>query len=305
VSTHFERLLQHVLAGGGCGERQFIERLIVNTIRLCIRLGGNAELVPMLLTLTLNLSKLPAALFSLYSERIACGVLVLLQETSLPHSGLRTIFTLLKRISETPGNAGACSAGLECLNYWLSDDAELARLLSLQQFPELLATLRAFAMQSSTPASFSALEHLSTLVPQLARGARSLPNAPSHWQSLWVPTLHVLADIAKEGAQKSSAQAFVYLQRLLLERGADLSLPWEQLPFDAWKECAEQVLLPLLRAPTLAEAAPSATPNAPPSGFASSLGTKSFCMSTTTSTSLGPKPFTPDAYLASEALSKS
>merc|ERR1719393_670314 len=107
----------------------------------------------MLLSLTEHLSKLPADVFALYSERIACGILVLLQQTSLPHGGLRIVFTLLKRISETPSNTGACSAGLECLNYWLSDDAELARLLSLQQFPELLSTLRAFAMQSSGPAS--------------------------------------------------------------------------------------------------------------------------------------------------------
>merc|ERR1712048_1174669 len=53
--------------------------------------------------------------------------------------------------------------------------------------------------------------------------------------------------IAKEGAQKSSAQAFVHLQRLLLERGTPLSLPWEELPFEAWKECLEQVLMPLLQ----------------------------------------------------------
>merc|ERR1712048_60770 len=148
------------------------------------------------------------------------------------------------------GNVGACSAGLECLNYWLNDDEELGRLLTLQQFPELLATLKAFAMQNSTQASTTALEHLSSLVPQLARGSRHLPMAsatPRQWQSLWVPTLHVLADIAKEGAQKSSANAFVHLQRLLLERGTPVSLPWEQLPFEAWKECLEQVLMPLLQ----------------------------------------------------------
>eukprot|EP00928_Gymnodinium_smaydae_P060322 TRINITY_DN4392_c1_g1_i2.p1 TRINITY_DN4392_c1_g1~~TRINITY_DN4392_c1_g1_i2.p1 ORF type:complete len:1299 (-),score=328.84 TRINITY_DN4392_c1_g1_i2:23-3781(-) len=248
VSTHFERLLQHVRAGGGANERQFIERLIVNTLRLCIRLIGEAELVPTLLTLIQHLSSLPAELFAQYSERIACGVLVLLQETSLPHSGLRTVFKLLKRISEMPANTGACSAGLECLSYWLSDDAELARLLSLQQFPEMLATLEAFAIQSSTAASSTALGHLSSLVPQLARGSRSLPQTTCQWQSLWTPTLHVLADIAKGGAQKSSAQAFVYLQRLLLERGTELSVPWEELPFDSWKECLEQVLLPLLQA---------------------------------------------------------
>eukprot|EP00929_Paragymnodinium_shiwhaense_P105158 TRINITY_DN70072_c0_g1_i1.p1 TRINITY_DN70072_c0_g1~~TRINITY_DN70072_c0_g1_i1.p1 ORF type:complete len:1596 (-),score=442.89 TRINITY_DN70072_c0_g1_i1:249-5036(-) len=249
VSTHFETLLQFVQAGNGLAEREFIERLVVNTLRLCIRLSGNSELLPMLLSLTEHLSKLPGDVFALYSERIACGILVLLQQTSLPHSGLRIVFALLRRISETPGNTGACSAGLECLNHWLVEDAELARLLSMQQFPELLATLRTFAMQSSTPASFAALEHLSSLVPQLARGSRCLLDASSHWQPLWVPTLQVLADIAKDGSQKSSAQAFVYLQRLLLERGAELSLPWEQVPFEAWKECLEQVLLPLLRMP--------------------------------------------------------
>jgi hypothetical protein len=169
------------------------------------------------------------------------------REQNLPHSGLRTIFALLKRISEFPGSTGACSAGIECTNFWLNDDQELSKLLSMQQFPDLLATLKAFAMQNST-ASTTALEHLSTLVPQLARGARNLPSAPScDWQSLWVPTLHVLADIARDGSQKSSAQAFVYLQRLLLERGTELSLPWERLTFPAWNECLEQVLFPLLQ----------------------------------------------------------
>ena len=40
---------------------------------------------------------------------------------------------------------------------------------------------------------------------------------------------------------RAHAEAFVYLQRLLLERGTELSLPWDQLPFSAWEECLEQV----------------------------------------------------------------
>jgi len=250
VSTHFERLLQYVIAGGGGAQQQFIERLIVNTLRLCIRLIGNSELVPALLKLALLLSKLPERLFATYCERIACGLLVLVKESDLPHSGLVAIFALLKRIAELSNNPGACSAGIECLNYWLNDDQELARLLSLQQFPELLLALKAFASHSSSPAYTAALGHLSCLVPQLARGARNVPQARSHWQSLWVPTLHALADIAKEGSQKSSAQAFVYLQRLLLERGTDLALPWDEVPFPIWKECLEQVLFPLLQIDT-------------------------------------------------------
>lgn len=250
VSTHFEQMLQFVIAGGGGSETQFIERVIVNTLRLCIRLIDNAELVPTLLNLTQLLSQLPPPLFTAYSERIACGLLVLVKETNLPHSGLRGIFSLLQRISESPGGTGACNAGIECLNYWLSDDQELSRLLGLQQFPELLNTLKAFAMQNVTTASTTALGHLSSLVPQIARGARSLPQAQALWQSLWVPTLHALADIAKEGSQRASAQAFLYLQRLLLEVGTELSVPWEQLPFPLWKECLEQVLFPLLRPPT-------------------------------------------------------
>lgn len=257
VSTHFEKLLQYVIAGGGSTEQQFIERLIVNTLRLCIRLIGNSELVPTLLTLTQHLSRLPPRLFTTYSERIACGLLVLVKETNLPHSGLCVIFALLKRISEFPGGTGACNAGIECLNYWLSDDQELSRLLTLQQFPELLATLKAFAAQNSTPASATALGHLSSLVPQLARGARNVPQVHGQWQSLWVPTLHALADIAKAGSQRSSAQAFVYLQRLLLERGSELSLPWEQVPFAVWKECLEQVLFPLLQAHPARDGGPS------------------------------------------------
>eukprot|EP00930_Biecheleria_cincta_P087192 TRINITY_DN7643_c0_g3_i1.p1 TRINITY_DN7643_c0_g3~~TRINITY_DN7643_c0_g3_i1.p1 ORF type:complete len:1562 (-),score=332.89 TRINITY_DN7643_c0_g3_i1:103-4788(-) len=252
VSTHFEKLLQYVIAGNGGAERQFIERLIVNTLRLCIRLIGNSELVPTLLTLSQHLARLPAGLFSTYSERIACGLFVLVREADLPHSGLVVIFALLKRISEFPSSVGACSAGIECLNHWLSDDQELSRLLSLQQFPELLNTLKAFAQQNSTQASATALGHLSSLVPQLARGARCLPpEAQSQWRSLWVPTLHALADIARCGSQRCSAQAFVYLQRLLLECGTDLALPWEQLEFSAWKECLEQVLLPLLQSPAV------------------------------------------------------
>jgi len=253
VSTHFERLLQYVIAGGGRADQQFIERLIVNTLRLKIRLIGNAELVPTLLTLTHHLSKLPPNLFATYSERIACGLLVLVKETSLPHSGLCVIFALLKRISDFPGSIGACSAGLECVNYWLGDDAELSRLLTMQQFPELLTTLKAFASQNSTPASAAALGHLSSLVPQMARGARNVSQVDGQWQSLWVPTLHALADIAKEGSQRSSAQAFVYLQRLLLDRGSELSLPWEQVDFTVWKECLEQVLFPLLQAQPASE----------------------------------------------------
>eukprot|EP00913_Durusdinium_trenchii_P006788 g6380.t1 len=261
VSTHFERLLQdrYVIAGHGTVETQFIERLIVNTLRLCIRLIGNAELVPTLLTLMQYLSKLPGKLFSAYSERIACGILVLVQEATLPHSGLCNIFSLLSRISEFPAGVGACSAGIECLNFWLSDDQEsnappapkggrIAVLLSLQQLPELLKTLKAFAQGSCAPA---ALGHLSSLVPQLARGARCLPpEAQSQWRSLWVPTLQALADIAREGSQRASAEAFVYLQRLLLETSTDLALPWEELEFAAWKECLEQVLFPLLQAPS-------------------------------------------------------
>eukprot|EP00439_Symbiodinium_sp_Y106_P032293 s1615_g3.t2 len=248
VSTHFEKLLQYVIAGNGLSEMQFIERLIVNTLRLCIRLIGNSELVPTLLLLTQHLSRLPAQHFAAHAERIACGTLVLVQEANLPHSGLCNIFTLLRRISEFPAGVGACSASIECLNFWLSDDQELSRLLSLQQFPELLRTLKAFASQNSTPASATALSHLSTLVPQMARGARSLPvEAQSQWRSLWVPTLQALADIARDGSQRCSAQAFVYLQRLLLECGTDLALPWEQLEFNAWKECLEQVLVPLLQ----------------------------------------------------------
>eukprot|EP00435_Cladocopium_sp_Y103_P026114 s739_g6.t1 len=237
VSTHFERLLQELLP------------LVL--LGLCIRLIGNSELVPTLLMLTQYL--------------IACGILVLVQEATLPHSGLCNIFSLLNRISEFPAGVGACSAGIECLNFWLSDDqecsscdAELSRLLSLQQLPELLKTLKAFAQGSSAPA---ALGHLSSLVPQLARGARCLApeavcnpagliQANLQWRSLWVPTLQALADIAKDGSQRSSAQAFVYLQRLLLECGTDLALPWEELEFDAWKECLEQVLFPLLQAPS-------------------------------------------------------
>ncbi|CAE7753231.1 GBF1, partial [Symbiodinium pilosum] len=215
---------------------------------LCIRLIGNTELVPTLLLLTQHLSRLPAQHFAAHAERIACGTLVLVQEANLPHSGLCNIFALLRRISEFPAGVGACSASIECLNFWLSDDQELSRLLSLQQFPELLRTLKAFASQNSTPASATALSHLSTLVPQLARGARSLPvEAQSQWRSLWVPTLQALADIARDGSQKCSAQAFVYLQRLLLECGTELSLPWEQLEFSAWKETLEQVLVPLLQ----------------------------------------------------------
>eukprot|EP00434_Breviolum_minutum_P021988 symbB.v1.2.019410.t1/scaffold1560.1/size111759/1 len=239
---------QYVIAGNGVAETQFIERLIVNTLRLCIRLIGNSELVPTLLMLTQYLSKLPGKIFCAYSERIACGILVLVQEATLPHSGLCNIFSLLNRISEFPTGVGACSAGIECLNFWLSDDQELSRLLSLQQLPELLKTLKAFAQGSSAPA---ALGHLSSLVPQLARGARCLaPEAKLQWRSLWVPTLQALADIAKDGSQRSSAQAFVYLQRLLLECGTDLALPWEELEFDAWKECLEQVLFPLLQSPS-------------------------------------------------------
>jgi len=266
VSTHFERLLQYVIAGGGGGERQFIERLIVNTLRLCIRLIGNAEIVSTLLSLLQQLSKLPPGLFSTYSERIACGLFVFVQEGNLPHSGLCAIFKLLKRTAEIQDNPGACVAGIECLNYWLRDDQELSRLLSMQQFPELLATLKAFASHSSPPASSTALDHLSNLVPQLARGARSLPQAPGQWQSLWVPTLHAISHVAREGSQKSSAQAFVYLQRLLLEKGTDLSLPWEELPFTAWKECFEQVLFPLLQS------------HLPPNGSSSSVAPDIACV---------------------------
>jgi len=264
VSTHFERLLQYVVSGGGSTERQFIERLIVNTLRLCIRLVGNAELVPTLLTLMQHLAKLPPRLFGTYSERIACGLLVLAKDTNLPHGGLTAIFTLLQRISDYPGGTSACTAGLEVLSWWLTDDQELSRLLSLQQFAQLLTTLKAFAMQNSTNASAAALGHLSSLVPQLAHGARCLPQAThDQWQSLWVPTLHALADIARDGSQKSSAQAFVYLQRLLLERGTELSLPWDQLTFPVWKECLEQVLFPLLQRHHAAEAAKPALPGQP------------------------------------------
>merc|ERR1712151_1392253 len=84
------------------------------------------------------------------------------------------------------------------------------------------------------------------------------PQAHGQWQSLWVPTLHALADPANEGSQKSSAQAFVYLQRLLLERGTELPLPWEQVPFAVWKECLEQVLFPLLQAQPAAKGGLSA-----------------------------------------------
>jgi len=83
------------------------------------------------------------------------------------------------------------------------------------------------------------------------------------WQSLWVPTLHALADIAKDGSQKSSAQAFVYLQRLLLERGTELSLPYDQLSFPVWKECLEQVFFPLLQRRHAADAAKQALPGQP------------------------------------------
>jgi hypothetical protein len=141
---------------------------------------------------------------------------------------------------------------MEILRYWMNDDEELSRMLSQQLFPELLATLKAFAMQNNTVASVMALDNLSSLVPQLARGTRSLPmTSGGSWQALWVPTLSTLSQVALEGSQKSSAQAFVYLPRLLLERGTELSLPWEEVPFSAWKECLEQVLFPLLQAQTL------------------------------------------------------
>jgi len=151
--------------------------------------------------------------------------------------------------SEVQESTGAGTAGIEILNYWLNDDQELSRLMTQQQFSELLSALKAFASQNSTPASVTALGHLSSLVPQLARGTRNLPQATAgQWQALWVPTLSALSHVALLASQKSSAQAFVYLQRLLLERGTELSLPWEQLPFAAWKECLEQVLFPLLQA---------------------------------------------------------
>mmetsp|Transcript_19113 Transcript_19113/g.44703 ORF Transcript_19113/g.44703 Transcript_19113/m.44703 type:complete len:1340 (-) Transcript_19113:48-4067(-) len=265
VSTHFERLLQFVISGSGASEQQFIERLIVNTLRLCIRLIGNTELVSTLLSMLQLLTRLPPRLFLLYSERIACGLLVLVKERNLPHSGVCVIFTLLKRIAALQGDTGAGSAGIEVVNHWLDDDQELSRLLSLQQFPELLETLKAFALQNNTPASITALSHLSSLVPQLARGSRTVPQSMAHdpWQALWLPTLHALADVASSGSQRSSAQGFVYLQRLLLEKGTELSLPWEQLPFSAWEECLEQVLLPLLQTPVPGEGSPSASSRAP------------------------------------------
>lgn len=241
VSSHFERLLQHVAAGGGAAEQRFIERLVVNALRLCIRLIGDADLVPTLLTLMQHLARLPPGLFAAFSERIACGLLVLVKETNMPHRGLCAIFALLKRISEFPGEIGACNAGIECLSYWLGDDQELSRLLVLQQAPELLATLKAFALQDSTPASATALGQLCGLVPQLARGDGTAPQAGVQWQSLWLPTLHIFADIVRRGAERSSAQAFIHLQRLLLEKGAELALP-----FSVWKDCLEQVVLPLL-----------------------------------------------------------
>jgi len=265
VSTHFERLILYIVGGHGSRDQQFIERLIVNTLRLCIRLIGNVELVPTLLMLTQHLARLPEGLFNIYSERIACGLLVLVKESDLQHTGLCAIFSLLRRISESPASVGACGAGLECLNHWLADDVELSRLLSMQHFPELLSTLKAFASQNSTPpAAAAALGQLSSLVPQMARGARNLPQKSGQWQSLWVPTLHALADVARQGSQKSSAQAFVYLQRLLLEQGTELSLPWEEVEFSVWKECMEQVLLPLLQKPAAAvdsEAVGSPTPS--------------------------------------------
>jgi len=237
---------------------------------------GNPELVPTLLTLMQHLAKLPPGLFSTYSERIACGLLLLAKDTNLPHGGLTAIFTLLQRISDYPGGTSACTAGLEVLSWWLTDDQELSRLLSLQQFTQLLTTLKAFAMQNSTNASAAALGHLSSLVPQLAHGARCLPQAThDQWQSLWVPTLHALADIARDGSQKSSAQAFVYLQRLLLERGTELSLPWDQLAFPVWKECLEQVLFPLLQRHHAAKAAnpvPNGQPQEPVSPATGSVG---------------------------------
>jgi len=185
-------------------------------------------------------------LFTRYAERMASGLHILVKEANLPHSGIRIIFTLLKRIAEFPTNSGACIGGVECLNYWLKDDQELLWLLSLQLFPELLATLEAFALQSNRAASATALSHLSDLVPRFVRSAGS-SSPPGRWQPLWVPTLHVLSHIASEGQQRTSAQAFVYLQRMLLEQGTDLSLPWGELPFSAWKECLEQVLFPLLK----------------------------------------------------------
>ena len=57
---------QHVIAGHGVAETQFIERLIVNTLRLCIRLIGNQELVNTLLMLT---QRLLNALRSLRNRR--------------------------------------------------------------------------------------------------------------------------------------------------------------------------------------------------------------------------------------------
>jgi len=117
-------------------------------------------------------------------------------------------------------------------------------------------------MQNSTPASATALNHLANLVPQLARrraqplsatagilqAASAKMSGEGTWQDLWVPTLGALSHVALVGSQKSSAQAFVELQRLLLERGTELSIPWEELSFAAWKECMEQVLFPLLQA---------------------------------------------------------
>eukprot|EP00397_Hematodinium_sp_SG-2012_P000227 GEMP01000227.1.p1 GENE.GEMP01000227.1~~GEMP01000227.1.p1 ORF type:complete len:2191 (-),score=454.71 GEMP01000227.1:1562-8134(-) len=226
VSTHFDRLLQTKDE-----DVMFQERVIVNSMRLCIRLGHQPPYVPALISLLKGINSLDESVFNLHAERVACGLGVLGRNCErFERVGQLVIFQLLKRIAELPGNDGAQKAGLSVMTNWLDfSEVDAATEYSVEE--NLLDVFTAFAMRHH-----SALQLLS----QIAQKAVQRECATRLNETMVIQSFNAMALVAAFSST-SSTKALFEMQQMML------SSEMVAMDFGVWRKLFEEVLFPLLQ----------------------------------------------------------
>eukprot|EP00742_Colponemidia_sp_Colp-10_P009616 GILJ01010503.1.p1 GENE.GILJ01010503.1~~GILJ01010503.1.p1 ORF type:complete len:1514 (+),score=239.29 GILJ01010503.1:28-4569(+) len=251
VAAHFERILT-----ASSSLTLHLERVVVNLLRLCIRLIHREELGPSLFSALELMCRLSDDMLFQLADRIAAGLAVLVNMSSgstraLP--GWQVVLNLLSRFAHHPT---AATAGFEALTDIVKDLPDFSIPLSI-----CLQAILAFVRQSDaiTDQTMAAVDLLSVVgdkigfLKRVHKGvapSSSPPpkdrdiNAPleqEEWMHLWLPVCQAISSLCRDVRREVRLDALgVLTKTLLVPSSVCIENP------QAWRICFEQVLFPLI-----------------------------------------------------------
>eukprot|EP01102_Stenamoeba_stenopodia_P011381 TRINITY_DN3491_c1_g1_i2.p1 TRINITY_DN3491_c1_g1~~TRINITY_DN3491_c1_g1_i2.p1 ORF type:complete len:540 (-),score=87.88 TRINITY_DN3491_c1_g1_i2:28-1647(-) len=247
IYEHFSSIIT-----SGASSTVVVEKAIMMIMVLCSNLMRRTELSEQIGKFFQLIAKLPAGVIESASETIAVGLSKLLlhpitesgnnshnvEPTNMTHWPM--LFSLIENLAEHHSSAGIA---FNTLCTFLGSNSQLTKDNYLPCLNAILAFTSSKHCNSQT--AIKAMELMNTLYSSASNFIQLTPdtnmtNEAEVWTGYWLPVLQGFCCLCRDGRQDVRNYAMTYLQRMLLS--SDI----QQLSPDAWRNCFEQVLFPLL-----------------------------------------------------------